>query len=80
MDDFLIANGTVITVDSKRRILSDGAVAVKGGMIVAVGKASELKVEYSSLRVIDASNQLVLPGLVNTHSHLFAMFSCEEET
>jgi len=75
MDDFLIANGTVITVDSKRRILSDGAVAVNGGMIVAVGKTSELKVEYSSLRVIDASNQLVLPGLVNTHSHLFAMFS-----
>jgi len=75
MYNFLITNGTVITVDSGRRIISDGAVAVEDGRIVAVGKTSKLKEDYSSLPVIDAINKLVLPGLVNTHSHLFAMFS-----
>ena len=75
MDGFLVVNGTVITVDSGRRIISDGAVVVEDGMIVAVGKTSDLKRGYSSLPVVDAKNKLVLPGLVNTHSHLFAMFS-----
>jgi cytosine/adenosine deaminase-related metal-dependent hydrolase len=42
---------------------------------VDVGKASELRTEYGSGEVLDASRKIVIPGLVNAHSHLFAMFS-----
>lgn len=75
MDNFLIANGTVITMDPERRIISDGAVVVEGDKIVAVGKISKLKKDFPTTQVIDADNRMILPGLVNTHSHLFAMFS-----
>lgn len=71
----LIENGLVVTMDPERRVIVDGAVAVEDGVIIDVGKASELKGEYSSGEVIDASRKIVMPGLVNAHSHLFAMFS-----
>jgi 5-methylthioadenosine/S-adenosylhomocysteine deaminase len=62
-------------MDSERRVISDGAVAIEENMIIAVGKTCDLKKEYSSLDVINAEKGFVLPGLVNAHSHLFAMFS-----
>ena len=75
MKDFLIANGILITMDSERRIIPDGAVMVKDGRILAVGKTSDIKKDYPSVEIVDANDRLVMPGLVNTHSHLFAMFS-----
>ncbi|MBI2185373.1 MAG: amidohydrolase family protein, partial [Thaumarchaeota archaeon] len=61
----------VITVDSKRRIIRDGAVAVSDGEIVAVGKTDEVRRVYSSAEVkIDASRMVVTPGLVDAHFHL----------
>jgi len=71
----LIENGLVVTMDPERRVIVDGAVAVEDGVIVDVGKASELRSEYGSGEVLDASRKIVMPGLVNAHSHLFAMFS-----
>jgi len=75
MESFLITNGTIITMDPERRIISDGAMLVEEGRIIAVGKTDDLKREYSNEQVIDGRNKLILPGLINTHSHLFAMFS-----
>ena len=71
----LIEKGFVVTMDPERRVIVDGAVAVEDGVIVDVGKASELRGEYGSGEVLDASRKIVMPGLVNAHSHLFAMFS-----
>lgn len=71
----LIENGLVITMDLERRVIVDGAVASDDGVIVDVGKTDELRGEYGSDEVIDASRKIVMPGLVNAHSHLFAMFS-----
>lgn len=60
----------LITVDGSRRILKDGAIAVDGNKIVAVGKTDELKSKYASAEhVIDASSCVVTPGLVNVHLH-----------
>lgn len=67
--DVLIKNGCVITVDSQRRVIEDGAVAVKGERIVAVGDTSALASQFCADRVIDARRKAVLPGLIDAHAH-----------
>jgi len=70
--DIYIRGGWIVTMDSSRRIIRDGAVAVEDGVIRAVGKRDALDKDYrySSDIVIDASRDIVMPGLVNTHVHL----------
>jgi len=65
----LITGGTVVTVDAARHVFSPGAVAVKGREIVAVGPAKAIARTFSARQTINASGQVVLPGLVNTHGH-----------
>jgi|WetSurMetagenome_2_1015567.scaffolds.fasta_scaffold61885_2 5-methylthioadenosine/S-adenosylhomocysteine deaminase len=65
----IVTNGTVVTMDPARRILTPGAVAIDGHTIVAVGSPSEIAAAFAAGDVIDASGSVVLPGLVNTHTH-----------
>ncbi len=70
MPTLLIRNAMVlVTMDAERREIPDGALFIRDNVIEAVGKTSELPHEAD--RVIDASGQVVLPGLVNTHHHLY---------
>lgn len=66
--DLLITNGTVITMDGKDSVIENGAVAVKGENIAAVGKKSELSACKAS-KIIDARGGIIMPGLVNAHTH-----------
>ena len=75
MTEYLFTNGLVVTMDPDRRLIYDGAVAVEGNQIVAVGKSHELAKAYGSFEEIDAGKGIIMPGLVNAHCHLFAMFS-----
>jgi 5-methylthioadenosine/S-adenosylhomocysteine deaminase len=68
--DLLITHGTVITMDGKRAIVDDGAIAVKGDSIAAVGTSAEIATRYSAAQTVDAKNTLVLPGFVNGHTHV----------
>ncbi len=68
--DLLITGGTVITVDDRRRVLEPGAVAIVGDRIVEVGMASDLA-GYRARRVLHTQGKAVLPGLIDTHQHLF---------
>jgi 5-methylthioadenosine/S-adenosylhomocysteine deaminase len=68
--DLLIQGGTVVCVDDAFTVIEDGAVAVDGTDIVAVGAAAELKGRFVPRRVIDATGHAVLPGLVNGHTHV----------
>ncbi|MFJ9174740.1 amidohydrolase [Streptomyces sp. NPDC102360] len=68
--DLLVHGGTVLTVDDASTVLDDGAVAVRDGAIVAVGPSDELRARHTATDTIDASGALVLPGLINTHTHL----------
>jgi 5-methylthioadenosine/S-adenosylhomocysteine deaminase len=67
--DVLITGGTVITMDAQRRVLDDGAIAVRADSIVAVGPRAELESKYAPAKVIDARGALVMPGLINGHTH-----------
>jgi len=67
--DVLIEHGCVITLDPARRVIDDGAVAIKGDRIVAVGETGALAQQYQADRVIDSRRKAVLPGLIDAHAH-----------
>ncbi len=67
--DILITSGTVITMDSARRVIDDGAVAIRGDRIVAVGTTRELSAQYEGRETIDATRKIVMPGLIDGHGH-----------
>ncbi len=68
--ELLVLGGTVLTLEPGSSPIKNGAVAVAGGKIVAVGPADEL-LEYAPTgEVVNGSDCLILPGFVNTHSHL----------
>jgi 5-methylthioadenosine/S-adenosylhomocysteine deaminase len=69
--DLLIVGGAVVTMNRDRRVFENGFVAIRGGRIVDVGDATELKAKgYRQKRMIDARGKVILPGLVNTHTHI----------
>ena len=65
----VVAGGTVVTVDAAGRIVRNGAVAIDGADIVGVDTAESIARQFRGRETIDASGQIVLPGLVNTHTH-----------
>ncbi|WP_029459829.1 amidohydrolase [Solidesulfovibrio alcoholivorans] len=67
--DTLVAAGVLVTQDDTRRILRDAAIAVTDGHIAALGPAKELRERFAPAETLDLSGCLVLPGLVNTHTH-----------
>lgn len=67
--DLMLIHGTVITMDLDRRILEDGAVAVDRGRILKVGRTEDLLPLYQARRTLDCRQQVVLPGLIDTHGH-----------
>jgi len=68
--DLIVANGTVVTMDGSRRILEDGAIAVQGDTIAAIDSPAQIDATYESGKVIDARGGLILPGLINAHTHM----------
>ena len=68
--DLLISSGTVVTMDAQRRVIYDGAVAVDGGRIVAVGPRAEIIKNYTAREIVNARGQAVIPGLINGHTHV----------
>jgi 5-methylthioadenosine/S-adenosylhomocysteine deaminase len=65
----IVAGGDVVTMNRERHVLSPGAVAVDGVNIVAVSTPEDVARRFTAAETIDASGQVVLPGLVNTHTH-----------
>ncbi len=68
--DLVIVGGTVVTMDAERHILEDGAIAVRGDAIVEVGSRTQIEAKYATSTRIDATGHLVLPGLINGHTHV----------
>jgi len=67
--DLLLSGGIVVTMDGSGRVIPDGAIAVKGDRIVAVGPTSEIAGQFDARQRIDLQGQIALPGLINTHTH-----------
>ncbi len=70
MIDTLIKNAMVITVDEKRHVFMNGAVAIHAGTILEVGPTDQIGDKYEATQVIDATHMIAMPGMVNCHFHL----------
>src|SRR5438105_14974672 len=68
--DLIIRGGTVVTMDRSRRVIENGGIAIKDGRIVAVGTAALMDLNYSGRQVIEAQGKVVIPGLINGHTHV----------
>lgn len=67
--DLLIKNATVLTMNEDRTVFEQGLVAVKGNKIVAVTNGKDVE-DYHAKTTIDADGDIVMPGLINTHTHV----------
>lgn len=72
MTDILIKRASfVLTLDRERRVIRNGGVAIENGEIVAVGKTGDIEKKFKGEIEIDATNKLVLPGLIDGHNHTY---------
>jgi 5-methylthioadenosine/S-adenosylhomocysteine deaminase len=67
--DLILSGGTVVTMNKSFDVIFNGAVAISGQKIVAVGSAEDISSAYHADSTIDCTGQYVLPGLINTHTH-----------
>ena len=68
--DLIVRGGTVVTMDGSSQVIENGSIAIKGQRIVAVGKAADVARRYIPARTISAAGKVVMPGLINTHTHV----------
>src|SRR5260370_9735269 len=59
----------VVTMDAQRRVIENGAIAVTGDHIVAVGSRGQIDKDYQAKQRIDRPDAILAPGLINTHTH-----------
>lgn len=68
--DLLVRADVAVTQDSERRVLTDVGVAVKDGVVIEVGDFVSLDAQYAPEQRLDLSGKMLMPGLVNGHTHL----------
>jgi len=67
--DRIVSGGTVLLLDETGMVLKDGAVAITGDSIAAVGTKAQIEAGYTCDEIIDARGGLIMPGLINGHTH-----------
>jgi putative selenium metabolism protein SsnA len=73
MSSLLISNGHLVTLDEENRFIENGKVYIEGNRIVEVGEFPDDK--YAPERIIEARGNLVMPGQINAHHHLYSTFA-----
>ena len=68
----LIGNGMLITRDEKNPWFQDGAVVIEGDTIKEAGDYGELKKKYPDAEFVDAHGGVIMPGLINAHTHIYS--------
>ena len=68
--DLLLVNAVVLTMDEKMDQYEPGAVAITGDTIVGVGSEARLRKAWSTAQVVDCQGKLLMPGLINAHTHV----------
>ena len=68
--DLIIKNAKIVVMDEQNTILTKAAVAINEDLISAVGSTKDLTRNFHASRQIDAAGKILMPGLVNGHTHL----------
>ena len=67
--DLIVAGDYIVTMDEAATVHKGSAIAIDDGVIIAIGPAAEIAAEYPAHETLDGKNRIVMPGLVNGHSH-----------
>lgn len=67
--DLLILGGTIVSMDQDRNVIEDGAIAIKDGKILSIGKSVNMR-GRPARQTINAAGKVIIPGLINTHTHI----------
>ena len=67
--DLIVEGDYIVTMDADDTVYEEGAIAIDRGVIIAIGDADEIGATYTSGKRLQGKNQIVMPGLVNGHSH-----------
>ena len=68
----IVGNGSVVTRDAEMPYLERGAVLIDGDTIVEVGAEDELAAAHPDAEYVDAHGGIIMPGLVNCHTHIYS--------
>ena len=71
----LIGNGVLITQNAAQPVIHDGCVAVDGATIADYGATAQMKQKYPQAEFYDARGGVIMPGLINTHGHIYSAFA-----
>ena len=71
----IIGNGTLITRDTADPLINDGAVVVEDSLIVDLGKKADMISKYKDHIFTDAHGGIIMPGLINAHTHIYSAFA-----
>ena len=71
----LMVNGTLVTFGADNRIIEDGAIHIQDDAISDVSTTSDLRARYPGEEELDASDKLVMPGLICAHTHFYGLFA-----
>lgn len=73
--ELLVGDGWLITHDGQNPLVERGCVVLRDGLIAEVGDTAALRPRYPEAEFLDADGRLILPGLINTHMHLYSTFA-----
>lgn len=68
--DLVIENTTIVTMNPEREVLSNASIAISDNKIAVIGEGKGLRAQYPQAQFIDGRGKVVLPGLINCHTHI----------
>lgn len=71
----LIGNGKLLTRDDNNTFIEDGCVCIDANIIVDLGTTKQMKKKYTGAEFVDAKKGLIMPGMINTHHHIYSAFA-----
>ena len=71
----IIGNGAVLTFDKDYRVISKGGVVIEEEEILAIGDTEKLQAKYPEAAFKDVQGKIIMPGMINTHMHLYSTFA-----
>jgi len=72
--DVLINNGAILTMNSDNDVIENGSIAIKENQIVGIGTSKDIQAKYIGEKTVDASDTVIIPGLIDTHFHTAQQF------
>jgi 5-methylthioadenosine/S-adenosylhomocysteine deaminase len=66
----IVKNALILTMDGSHSMIENGSIAIRGNEIIAIGTTEDILAEYTSPQTMDASDCIVIPGLINAHTHI----------